>query len=67
MLLQGQTNFICHEVFIFEMAMVLAARGLALSNIASASVNPTIDRFAEASKSLKDGAGVFMALAQVCG
>lgn len=47
--------------------MVLAARGLALANTAAGSIDPAIDRFAEAAKLLKEGAGVFMVLAQVRG
>jgi hypothetical protein len=52
-------------VFIFEMAMTMATKALAQVDTASAMVDPTIDRFAEASSLLKGAASICMALSQV--
>lgn len=51
------------EVFIFEMAMVLASKALAQINQAANSIDPSADRYAEAATLLKSAGGVFLALA----
>lgn len=62
---QALNDFKVQEVFIFEMAMVLSTKALAQINQAGATVDPSIDRFADAANLLKGAGGVFMALAQV--
>jgi hypothetical protein len=52
------------EVFIFEMAMVMSTKALA-QMAAAATVDPTVDNFAEAANQLKGAASIFTALAQV--
>lgn len=58
------TELKVQEVFIFEMAMVMSTKALA-QMAAAATVDPTVDNFAEAANQLKGAASIFTALAQV--
>lgn len=60
---QASHDYKSQEVFIFEIAMVLATKALAQINQAAATVDPSVDKFADAANLLKSAGSVFTALA----